>query len=94
MESLGKLVLELLVTGEAANLPPEEMIQRFEFMAGPLARKIVSHAVERMDFPEILTAAQRSHIAAECVEEFKKYFLTQAAIATAAIARANLSQVQ
>ncbi len=94
MESLGKLALELLVTGEATNLSQEEIIQRFELMADSLARKIVGYAMERMIFPEILTAEQRSQIAAECIEEFKRYFLSQAAIATAVIARANLGQVQ
>lgn len=95
MESLGEVILELLISeGTAANLPPEIMIERFEAMADPLAHKIINLAMERMRFPEVLTGEQREQIAAECTEEFKKYFLGQAAIATAVIARANLGQVQ
>jgi C4-dicarboxylate transporter len=90
MESLSTLMLQLLLDSkEAANLSRQEMTERFEAMADPLAEKVVNLVMAKMTFPEGLNSVQRSQITVQCVAEFKQHFLIHAAHAAELMSRCN-----
>jgi hypothetical protein len=89
MEHLQCIIFETIASGEAHSVPLEAMRFQLEQMAPQLSERVVAAVASRMNFPEVLTEAQREEIVANGVEEFKKYFLSQVAIATVVMTRAN-----